>query len=591
MGSVGMVFQAQLRHRWRSWLAITILISLVGGVVMAAAAAGQAHRRGHPEVRGSPRLRRRGLLHPARTGDRPTARGHIGHARDRPRQRPAEVRLHPSDRSVQLRGGHPQDRRERGLQSGVGPTAGSFEPPRGGGLVHAPTRRGGAAREHHQRPVLQSVASVGRQRCHRGSASAHGPDGGPSGGRVRGDGVRLSFWRGPRLPPVGLPRLHARGSSPGRGQLPLLRASPARRGRSPSLRCCCECAGPELDLRPERGRPGRIGRSVGAPPGDRLVAAGSAGRPRRARGRRAGTGASEHRRERGIPDVGRTRPGAPAVGRAGQRTQSGGGARGCRGRRGHRHPALPDRSAGRGACRRDFDRDHLRCARPDARRARDGRNCGRARHLACPCGRVGPHAPATRSSMRSPRSCPVFWDRWAHRQAWRSVCATRSSGGAAGPTCRWAVRCSARCWRWWRSAGRRCSAPASRTSPRRRSCTEIPSSSTFRTRTAGAPDPTVLRSLEHDRAVTGLTQGIALPAITIGKVVVGALAGTAVRGSLLMSTVDGHSPDAKGEVGLGGTTMRAVGARVGSVVDVTVSLPSGARGRRRFEWSVRCRSP
>ncbi len=41
MGSVGMVFHAQLRHRWRSWLAITILISLVGGVVMAAVAAGQ----------------------------------------------------------------------------------------------------------------------------------------------------------------------------------------------------------------------------------------------------------------------------------------------------------------------------------------------------------------------------------------------------------------------------------------------------------------------------------------------------------------------------------------------------------------------
>jgi FtsX-like permease family len=98
----------------------------------------------------------------------------------------------------------------------------------------------------------------------------------------------------------------------------------------------------------------------------------------------------------------------------------------------------------------------------------------------------------------------------------------------------------------------------------------------------GTPDPTVLRSLEHDRAVTGLTRGIALPAITIGKVVVGALAGTAVRGSLLLSTVDGHSPDAKGEVGLGGTTMRAVGARVGSVVDVTVSLPSGGKRTAPF---------
>jgi hypothetical protein len=98
----------------------------------------------------------------------------------------------------------------------------------------------------------------------------------------------------------------------------------------------------------------------------------------------------------------------------------------------------------------------------------------------------------------------------------------------------------------------------------------------------GRPDPTLLRSLEHDRAVTGLTQGIALPAISVGKVVVGALAGTAVRGSLLFSTVDGHSPDAKGEVGLGGTTMRAVGARVGSVVHVTVSLPSGGKRTAPF---------
>ncbi len=99
---------------------------------------------------------------------------------------------------------------------------------------------------------------------------------------------------------------------------------------------------------------------------------------------------------------------------------------------------------------------------------------------------------------------------------------------------------------------------------------------------SGRPDPTLLRSLEHDRAVTGLTQGIALPAITIGKVVAGALAGTAVRGSLLFSTVAGHSPNAKGEVGLGGTTMRAVGARIGSVVDVTVSLPSGGKRTAPF---------
>ena len=41
MRAVWVVFWAQLRHRWRSWLAIAVLISLVGGVVMAAVSAGR----------------------------------------------------------------------------------------------------------------------------------------------------------------------------------------------------------------------------------------------------------------------------------------------------------------------------------------------------------------------------------------------------------------------------------------------------------------------------------------------------------------------------------------------------------------------
>jgi hypothetical protein len=91
----------------------------------------------------------------------------------------------------------------------------------------------------------------------------------------------------------------------------------------------------------------------------------------------------------------------------------------------------------------------------------------------------------------------------------------------------------------------------------------------------GTPDPALLHTLEDDRAVNGITAGIALPAIRIDNVVVGAIAGTAIRGQLLLSPVAGHSPDATGEIGLGQTTMRAVGARLGSVVHVAVSQPSG----------------
>jgi hypothetical protein len=97
------------------------------------------------------------------------------------------------------------------------------------------------------------------------------------------------------------------------------------------------------------------------------------------------------------------------------------------------------------------------------------------------------------------------------------------------------------------------------------------------------PDPTLFKSLEHDPAVTGITRGLGAE-ITIGKVTVGAVAGTAIRGTLPFSTVDGHVPTGDGQIGLGTTTMRQTGAHVGSVVEVTVSLPSG--GRRTVPFRV-----
>ncbi len=44
-----MAFRAKLRHRWRSWLAIAILISIVGGLVVAAAAAGRRTQAAFPQ--------------------------------------------------------------------------------------------------------------------------------------------------------------------------------------------------------------------------------------------------------------------------------------------------------------------------------------------------------------------------------------------------------------------------------------------------------------------------------------------------------------------------------------------------------------
>ena len=48
MGAVGLVFRAGFRRRWRSWLAVALLISVVGGLVLAAAAAGRRTENAFP---------------------------------------------------------------------------------------------------------------------------------------------------------------------------------------------------------------------------------------------------------------------------------------------------------------------------------------------------------------------------------------------------------------------------------------------------------------------------------------------------------------------------------------------------------------
>ena len=97
----------------------------------------------------------------------------------------------------------------------------------------------------------------------------------------------------------------------------------------------------------------------------------------------------------------------------------------------------------------------------------------------------------------------------------------------------------------------------------------------------GKPDPVLLRSLERDKAVTAITEGIATE-ILVNKVVVGAIAGTPARGRLLLSTVTGHLPVNNHQIGLGATTMRKVGAHVGSLVHVAMSLPSGRKRTGTF---------
>jgi ABC-type lipoprotein release transport system permease subunit len=83
-----------------------------------------------------------------------------------------------------------------------------------------------------------------------------------------------------------------------------------------------------------------------------------------------------------------------------------------------------------------------------------------------------------------------------------------------------------------------------------------------------------LTKLEHDHAITGIMLGTR-EEVTINGMSVFAIAGTAVRGPLLLSRVNGRLPTGNGDIALGTTTLHKVGARVGSLVHVTAQMPTG----------------
>ena len=98
----------------------------------------------------------------------------------------------------------------------------------------------------------------------------------------------------------------------------------------------------------------------------------------------------------------------------------------------------------------------------------------------------------------------------------------------------------------------------------------------------GPPNPALLKGLERDPSVTGITEGSAVE-ISVDKQAVGAVAATPVRGGILFPSVDGHFPIGVHEIGLGAATMRELGAHLGSVVHVAVLTPSGRTRSSAFQ--------
>lgn len=93
---------------------------------------------------------------------------------------------------------------------------------------------------------------------------------------------------------------------------------------------------------------------------------------------------------------------------------------------------------------------------------------------------------------------------------------------------------------------------------------------------------TLLATLEHDPAVTRITLGTSQEISVNGKTV-DTVAGTAIRGPILLSMVNGHFPHRDNQISLGVTTMHQVGAHIGSFVRVAVPTPTGGTHTARFQ--------
>ena len=82
-------------------------------------------------------------------------------------------------------------------------------------------------------------------------------------------------------------------------------------------------------------------------------------------------------------------------------------------------------------------------------------------------------------------------------------------------------------------------------------------------------------ALRRDPAVRSITLGLA-GGVAINGVATDAIAGQAVEGPLLVSSITGRVPESAGEVALGVKTMQLAHTAVGATVRVTVPIPGGA---------------
>jgi hypothetical protein len=91
----------------------------------------------------------------------------------------------------------------------------------------------------------------------------------------------------------------------------------------------------------------------------------------------------------------------------------------------------------------------------------------------------------------------------------------------------------------------------------------------------------LLPEFQRDQAISQITL-VSVPAIAVNHVSVRAVAASAARGPMLLSAAAGQLPADDDQIALGASTMRRIGAGIGSVVQVSVTSPAGAPRTRPF---------
>ena len=169
MGAIALVFHAGLRRRWRSWLAIAILISVVGGLVLAAAAAGRRTESAFPRFVAAHGFD--AVVYATRPVPGVAHLPSVASATELvlPDAGNPSCDCAPPDQRKRLRRGRPDGSGPVALHARLGPPARSVPTRPGVGVVHPPTGRRRARRHRDPRPVRSTVSGRGLQQPeHRG---------------------------------------------------------------------------------------------------------------------------------------------------------------------------------------------------------------------------------------------------------------------------------------------------------------------------------------------------------------------------------------------------------------------------------------